>query len=44
MNIDEKKELCANWFEELRNLICAEFEKIEQEFALNNSLNNSICF
>jgi coproporphyrinogen III oxidase len=42
MNIDEKKELCANWFEELRNLICAEFEKIEQEFALNNSLNNSL--
>ena len=44
MNINEKKQLCANWFEELRNLICAEFEKIEQEFAVKNSFTDSAKF
>jgi len=44
MNINEKKELCANWFKELRNLICAEFEKIEQEFAIKNSIKDSVKF
>jgi coproporphyrinogen III oxidase len=29
--IEEKRELARKWFEDLRNQICAEFEKIEQE-------------
>jgi len=33
MNIDEQKTLAANWFHELRNRICAEFELIEEEHA-----------
>ena len=31
MNLDQKKQLAADWFGNLRDLICSEFEKIEQE-------------
>lgn len=40
MNIEEKQKLTANWFLELRNKICTEFEKIEQEFAQKNPEEN----
>lgn len=32
MNIEEKQKLTSNWFKKLRDKICFEFEKIEQEF------------
>jgi coproporphyrinogen III oxidase len=32
-DISQKKQICSNWFKELRDKICAEFEKIEQEYA-----------
>ena len=31
-SMDEKKERASAWFRTLRDQICAEFEKIEQEF------------
>lgn len=33
MNLKEKQQVTANWFKNLRDQICAEFEKIEAEFA-----------
>jgi coproporphyrinogen III oxidase len=33
MNIEEKKNISAKWFVNLRDKICAEFEKIETEYA-----------
>lgn len=32
MNIQQKQELTSEWFRNLRDKICAEFEKIEEEF------------
>lgn len=32
MNLEEKQAVTSAWFQNLRNLICAEFEKIETEF------------
>jgi len=32
MNIEERQKLTSNWFKKLRDKICFEFEKIEQEF------------
>jgi coproporphyrinogen III oxidase len=32
-NLEEKKQICSVWFENLRNQICAQFEKIEEEYA-----------
>ncbi|MFM7701986.1 MAG: oxygen-dependent coproporphyrinogen oxidase [Alphaproteobacteria bacterium] len=32
MNMEEKQKLTSNWFKKLRDKICFEFEKIEQEF------------
>ena len=32
MNIEEKQKITSEWFQNLRDLICAEFEKIEVEF------------
>ena len=32
MNIEEKKQTASAWFRSLRDQICAEFEKIEQEY------------
>ena len=39
MNIDintERKHRAASWFEELRNRICSEFEKIEHKIRLGH--------
>lgn len=41
MNTEEKQKLTSEWFRHLRDLICAEFEKIEEEFAAQNSLKNA---
>ncbi len=30
--IEEKKQICGDWFKKLRDSICDEFEKIEQEY------------
>lgn len=40
MNIAEKQDLTSIWFRNLRDKICAEFEKIEVEFAEKNGLKN----
>ncbi|NBX53080.1 MAG: oxygen-dependent coproporphyrinogen oxidase [Proteobacteria bacterium] len=32
MKIEEKQKICADWFKILRDKICFEFEKIEEEF------------
>lgn len=32
MNIEEKQQLASTWFRSLRDQICAEFEKIEEEY------------
>ena len=39
MDIEIKKNLCSNWFAELRDMICCEFEKIEEEYFKNNANN-----
>lgn len=44
MNIEEKQKLTSNWFRELRNKICTEFEKIEEEFAYQNQQKSKIKF
>jgi coproporphyrinogen III oxidase len=36
MNIQEKQDLTSKWFQHLRNEICAQFEKIENEFSDDN--------
>jgi len=36
MNIEQKQQLTSAWFCELKNKICAEFEAIEQEYAISN--------
>ncbi len=41
MNITEKQKITAQWFSHLRDLICAEFEKIEEEFAAAKGLTNA---
>lgn len=37
MNLEQKKQLTSTWFRELRDLICAEFEKIENEYSNNSN-------
>ncbi len=32
MNLQEKQQITSNWFKNLRDQICAEFEKIEEEY------------
>ncbi len=41
MNLEEKKRITSEWFRLLRDKICSEFEKIEEEFANQNSLQDS---
>ena len=41
MDIIEKRLITTNWFTELRNKICQEFEKIEQEYTTANSIKFS---
>lgn len=41
MQVNEKQQISAKWFKDLRDMICAEFEKIEEEFCINNSHNNT---
>ena len=41
MNIVDKKDQSSSWFQNLRDKICLEFEKIEEEFAQKNNLKNS---
>lgn len=36
MNTEEKQDLTSQWFRNLRDKICAEFEKIEEEFDAKN--------
>ncbi len=51
-NIEDKKQQAAAWFRQLRDMICAEFEKIEQELIeqelikqeLKAAVKNSGCF
>lgn len=40
MNLEQKKHLTSTWFRELRDLICAEFEKIEEEYALAKKISS----
>lgn len=40
MNLEEKQQITSEWFKLLRDKICAEFEKIEEEFAAKNALEN----
>lgn len=35
-DISKEKQICSIWFKELRDKICAEFEKIEQEYIKSN--------
>lgn len=44
MGIDNKKQMAADWFKELRNVICAEFETIESEFSTTPSPHHPITF
>ena len=37
MNLEEKQKVTSDWFKNLRDLICAEFEKIETEFSVEGS-------
>ena len=37
MTLDERKDIAAAWFIDLRNQICAEFERIEDELAGGNT-------
>ena len=32
MNLEEKKTTAENWFRQLRDQLCAEFERIEMEY------------
>ncbi len=41
MNLEEKQRVTSQWFAHLRDLICGEFEKIEEEFAAQNNLKNA---
>jgi coproporphyrinogen III oxidase len=41
LSLDDKKNLSADWFRSLRDTICAEFEKIEDELDGTVSLENS---
>ena len=41
--IEEKKQICGNWFKNLRNSICDEFVKIEQEY-LDSGVKNGVKF
>jgi coproporphyrinogen III oxidase len=36
MNLKEKQQVTAKWFKDLRDKICVEFEKIEEEFGEKN--------
>ena len=36
MTLDERKNRAARWFMELRDLICAEFERLEDEVTAPN--------
>ncbi len=36
MDIEEKQGITSQWFQQLRDKICAEFEKIEEEFGESN--------
>ena len=36
MNIEEKQKITSMWFQNLRDKICVEFEKIEEEFGEKN--------
>ncbi len=40
MNIEEKQQVTSGWFRNLRDKICAEFERIEEEFAVKNKVAN----
>jgi len=40
MSDDYRQQETSNWFQTLRELIIKEFELIEEEFAIYNSLNN----
>lgn len=40
MIIQQQQTLASDWFKNLRDKICAEFEKIEIEFAAKNNLDN----
>lgn len=36
MNLEQKQQIASSWFKELRDNICAEFEKIEEEYSTSN--------
>lgn len=44
LTIAEKQNLTANWFRNLRDQICFEFEKIEEEYFFSNQKQKSLNF
>src|SRR3989338_1445033 len=36
-DLEQKKQKCRAWFKNLRNKICTEFEKIEEEYVKNSN-------
>jgi len=44
MNLEEKQKITSQWFQTLRDKICSEFEKIEEEYCAANNINSSAKF
>ena len=44
MNLEEKQKITSQWFQTLRDKICSEFEKIEEEYCAANNIKSSAKF
>ncbi len=40
MNLEEKQKITSQWFQTLRDKICSEFEKIEEEYCAANNIKS----